>query len=188
MTLLEADSSEKGGIKLHVGGVKPHPDWKILNIAPGPHVDFVGTCTDLGRIESQSVSEIYASHVLEHLGYREELPIALKEFHRVLIPGGKLRISVPDFDVLIRLYEEKAKTFGDKWMLLTMIFGGQKNPFDFHKFGATYPLMENWLRIADFEQIQRVEQHALFDDTSSLKRHEEYISLNIICVKPKNRV
>ena len=32
--------------------------------------------------------EIYALHVLEHLGFKHELPAVLDEFNRVLVAGG----------------------------------------------------------------------------------------------------
>jgi predicted SAM-dependent methyltransferase len=78
-------------LRLHVGGPLAHPDWKIFDVRPDSQVDFVGDCTDLSRFESGSVAEIYASHVLEHLGYIEELPRTLREFRRVLAPRGTLR-------------------------------------------------------------------------------------------------
>jgi predicted SAM-dependent methyltransferase len=46
---------------------------------------------------------IYASHVLEHL-YLEEANILLKECVRVLLPGGVLRIVVPDLRSIIAEY------------------------------------------------------------------------------------
>ena len=50
------------------------------------------------------MTEIYASHVLEYMGFKHEMPAALTEFHRVLLPGGGLRIGVPDLAVLCALY------------------------------------------------------------------------------------
>ena len=82
-------------LRLHIGGKEPSPEWKIFNIQPGPNVDFVGNCIDLGQFADGSVASIYASHVLEHLGYKKELPTALREFHRVLVPGGSLMVSEP---------------------------------------------------------------------------------------------
>jgi len=46
---------------------------------------------------------IYASHLLEHL-YREEAKALLKECVRVLIPGGILRMVVPDLRSILSEY------------------------------------------------------------------------------------
>src|SRR3972149_4441120 len=42
----------------------------------------------------ESVDALYASHLLEHLSFTETLNV-LKEWRRVLKPGGKLTINVP---------------------------------------------------------------------------------------------
>lgn len=52
-----------------------------------------------------SVSVIYSSHMLEHLD-RAEARRFMRECHRVLQPGGILRIAVPDLLPLARAYVE----------------------------------------------------------------------------------
>ena len=55
---------------------------------------------------NDSILKIYTSHLLEHLELKEVLP-ALKEWNRVLQPGGELIVAVPDMqwisEELIRL-------------------------------------------------------------------------------------
>ena len=70
------DKSHPAPRRLHIGGQVPHADWKILDVQPGPHVDYVGDCRDLSAFGDNSLLEIYASHVIEHLGYAKELPLA----------------------------------------------------------------------------------------------------------------
>ena len=60
-------------MKLHIGGKEAHPDWQILNVQEGPHVDFLGNCNDLSQFENDSVEAVYASHVFEHLDYTSQL-------------------------------------------------------------------------------------------------------------------
>jgi len=50
-----------------------------------------------------TVDEIYASHVLEYFS-RSEATDVLKEWNRVLKPGGILRLSVPDFHMIACVY------------------------------------------------------------------------------------
>lgn len=47
-----------------------------------------------------SVKMIFASHILEHFTYLESVAV-LKECHRVLEPGGHIRIVVPNLDLYI---------------------------------------------------------------------------------------
>ena len=58
-----------------------------------------------------SVDLIYASHVFEYFD-REEGKKVLREWFRVLKPEGVLRISVPDFEIMSKLYNE-GKFFRD---------------------------------------------------------------------------
>jgi predicted SAM-dependent methyltransferase len=44
------------------------------------HVDDVGNCTTLTQFADTSICELYASHVLEHLGFRIELPEACERY------------------------------------------------------------------------------------------------------------
>lgn len=57
-------------------------------------------------------SAIYASHVLEHL-YRSQAQLLLAECHRVLKPGGVVRLVVPDLHSLVEDYL-KCRRSGDK--------------------------------------------------------------------------
>lgn len=50
---------------------------------------------------TSSVDRIYLGQVIEHLNPVYEAPQLLAECHRVLRPGGVLRIATPDLDVLI---------------------------------------------------------------------------------------
>lgn len=50
-----------------------------------------------------SVDAVYHSHLLEHLDASVAL-LFLEEIFRVLIPGGIVRIVVPDFELLVREY------------------------------------------------------------------------------------
>ena len=168
------------GIRLHVGGVEPRPGWSILNIQPGPDVDYVGSCTDLGQFADGSIEEIYASHVLEHLGYQHELPRTLGEMHRVLRPGGTLRISVPDLDILCRMFVHPALAAQDRFHLMRIIYGGQTDDYDFHKVGFTLDFMGHFLHQQGFSDIRRVAAHDLFADTSRLVLFGQPISLNVV--------
>jgi predicted SAM-dependent methyltransferase len=176
-------TSQDDVLRLHIGGETPNPGWKIFNIQPGDHVDFVGDCTDLSRFKAGTVEAIYASHVLEHLGYVDELLIAIKEFRRVLKAGCRLLVSVPDFEALCWLFVDSRLDAATRFHVMRVIFGGQMDPYDFHKVGLTEEFLTDFLRTAGFRGIERVASFDLFDDTSTLSLGGIPISLNLQAVK-----
>jgi len=174
-------------LRLHIGGHVRHPDWKIVDPVAAPHVDYVRSCTDLSVFAASSVSEIYASHVLEHLGYQKELGEALREFHRVLEPGGLLRTSVPDLTTLCSLFVDPTLEETERFHVMRMMFGGQLDSYDFHRVGLTHAFLERYLVKTGFADVQRVERFGLFDDTSALVFRERPVSLNLMARKPAVR-
>lgn len=170
-------------VRLHIGGTERRAGWKILNVQPGPDADYVGDCTDLSRFADESVDEVYASHVHEHLGYQQELPRALAEVHRILKPGGIFRIAVPDLDVLCRLFIHPNLALQDRFHVVRMMFGGQIDPFDFHKVGLNWPILCEFLGRAGFKSARRVESFDLFKDCSTIKFGGQPISLNVETTK-----
>lgn len=97
-----------------------------------------------------SVELIENYHVIEHLP-RHDLPKALKEWHRVLMLGGKLIIECPDFDEDMREY------MGGNEKRLDSIFGLQRFPGDSHLFGYNFERLQRLLKDVGFEDIQRRE-------------------------------
>ncbi len=170
-------------LRLHVGGKERKEGWRILNIQPGPDVDFIGDVTDLGQFADGSVDELYASHVLEHVGYQSALPRALAGFHRVLRPGGRALISVPDFEVLCRLFVDPRATMRERFHVMRMAFGGQIDEHDFHCVGLSYDFLSQFLFQAGFSRVERVQEFGLFDDSSTIEFLDQKISLNVVAYK-----
>lgn len=73
------------------------PNWRELrlDINPAVNPDIVASMTDMSQVATESVDAIWSSHNLEHL-YPHEVPLALREFYRVLKPGGTALIALPD--------------------------------------------------------------------------------------------
>ncbi len=155
------------GIRLHVGGQEPREGWFILDTQPRDYVDHVGDCRDLSFLADESCSEIYCSHVLEHLGYDGEIQNALQGFHRVLQPGGRLRISVPDMDTLCRLFLHPNMKVDGRFQVMRMLFGGRQDAHDVHLSGLDFDFLGNFLTQAGFRDIRRVTEFGEFKDDGS---------------------
>ncbi|WP_425406014.1 class I SAM-dependent methyltransferase [Hwanghaeella sp.] len=170
-------------IRLHIGGREAREGWTLLNAQPGPDVDIVGDFRDLSQFKDGGVVEIYASHVLEHLAYSRETLPALKECHRILMPGGRLMLAVPDMEAICRLMVHEAATVQVQYQLMRILFGGQTDEWDYHKAGFTPDLLAGFLGNAGFQEVHRVESFGLFDDTSEIRVGDQRISLNVVARK-----
>ncbi|MEH2158841.1 MAG: methyltransferase domain-containing protein [Nostoc sp.] len=172
-------------IKLHIGGEKIHPDWKIFDIEGRPEVDYIGNASDLSQFESNSIAAIYASHVLEHFSHAidNELINTLTEWHRVLKPGGQLFISVPDLKKICWFYLHPELTVVERLHLMRIIFGGHTNIYDVHKVGFDFEILSICLEEVGFTEYQQVEQLDLFDDCSKIRVLNTLVSLNVIAQK-----
>ncbi len=95
-------------------GARVHPGWINLDMQAGaPGV----VAHDLRRglpFEAASFDAAYGSHVLEHLEPEAGIRL-IAECHRVLRPGGVVRLVAPDLEAIARLYLDnlEAATRGD---------------------------------------------------------------------------
>jgi predicted SAM-dependent methyltransferase len=121
--------------------------------------------------------------VLEHLGYKSQLPRALSEFHRVLRPDGRALISVPDFETLCRLFLDPRAALMERFSIMRMAFGGQMDDHDYHYVGLSYEILSRYLFNAGFSRVERVKSFGLFDDSSLIEVRGEPISLNVVAYK-----
>lgn len=170
--------------RLHIGGTTKSDGWEVLNANPAPYVDHVCNANDLSQFADNTFIEIYASHVVEHLDYIGELPNTLKEWNRVLVPGGKIFISVPDLDVLATLILDKNKlSIDERFFVMRMIFGGHVDKYDYHVTGLNAEFLTVFLNAAGYIKIRRVQEFGLFNDTSSMLFKGTAISLNMIAEK-----
>lgn len=171
--------------KLHIGGKVRTEGWEVLDALPGPHVNHVCNANDLSIFPDNTFAEIYASHVVEHLDYKDELSATLIEWGRVLLPGGKLYVSVPDLDILSGMILDRARlSVEERFFVMRMIFGGHGDQYDYHVTGLNEDFLRVFLRTAGFINITKVDSFGLFDDTSNLVYKDVSISLNLVARMP----
>jgi len=175
-------------VLIHIG-CGEFNDKRYINIdtRPGWHIDYVDSIENVSqRFPENHADLIYACHVLEHVSHLKTLEV-LKNLHRCLKPGGTLRLSVPDFDTIIDMYNER-KSVSD---ITPPLMGGQGYPGNFHASVFTEQHLTNLLHQAGFQQVQKwspeTAQHHTFSDWSNRKIHlydKDYqISLNLEAIK-----
>jgi predicted SAM-dependent methyltransferase len=84
-------------------GSRPLRGWVNLDAARGDKIDVVW---DLRRglpFPDESCAAIFGEHVIEHIR-KADAEILLRECHRVLQPGGVVRLSTPDAGKFLRAY------------------------------------------------------------------------------------
>lgn len=89
-------------IKLHLGcGIRKFPGWKHFDIGDYEHLDG----HDIINLPypDNSVDLIYSSHTLEYFD-RNEIIEVLNKWYKILKPGGIIRLAVPNFEAMVKLY------------------------------------------------------------------------------------
>lgn len=176
-------------MKLHLGcGKRYIPGFIHIDAIGYSHVDHVATIDNLFFIEDSTVGLIYNCHVLEHFK-RQNLDNVLREWHRVLRPGGILRISVPDFSQLCEIYNK----YGDLEQIIGPLFGRQDFFYNIHYNVFDFSTLRKKLLDNGFTNIQRYDwrntEHAAIDDFSQAyiphmdKEGGIQVSLNVECEK-----
>ena len=147
------------------------------NSIPG----FIDIDRDLGSevfplaYDDESVDEILASHILEHFSHRDTQKVLLNWIDK-LKPGGRIRISVPDFEKLVNLYQA-----GNPVDLQGYIMGGHKDQNDLHGCLFDKEALHEIMSVCGLERIGE------FDGMEYPATTRRDISLNLQGFKPTNK-
>lgn len=143
-------NTKKFGTNIHLGcGPINHEAFINIDGFPFPHIHYVRDIGDLSIFSDNSVDLIYASHCLEHFHYAE-VGNVLKEWQRVLKKGGILRVSVPDFDLLLKIYYDNDMNPDN---IIPQLLGGQNNKYNFHYMVFNKQNLTMKLKEAGFSDI-----------------------------------
>lgn len=161
-----------GGMVLHVGcgratlsslpAVFQNGNWGEirLDIDPAVKPDIIASVSEMSPVQSESAQAVYSCHNVEHL-FHHEVPVALKEFHRALTPGGALIIRTPDLQLACqmvaqdRLYDTVYVSPAGPIAAIDMIYSYRgflldNNVFMLHKTGFTATTLKAKLLEAGF--------------------------------------
>lgn len=124
-----AEPARAGRRLLNVGcGSNFHSDWLNVDVVPASAAVMAVDVRKGLPFADEVFDAVYCSHVLEHLP-RQEAASPLRHMHRVLRPGGVIRIVVPDLETLAREYlrlldqlnrEPNAAAADYDWIMLEM--------------------------------------------------------------------
>ena len=160
--------AEKKHLRLHLGcGNALFPDWINMDcypprMIPGTEVLML----DMRRkwpLADGSAAVLFSEHFLEHLPFETVRDHIVTEIRRVLEPGGRVRIGVPNGEYFVEQYVaskrgaaetlyEQARGGKSPMMMLNEIAHGFG-----HHFVYDFETMQRMLHEAGFTQIRRMD-------------------------------
>jgi ubiquinone/menaquinone biosynthesis C-methylase UbiE len=158
-----------GLIKLHLGCGKRHiPGFVHVDQVSFPHIDHVQDIRDLSNFPDGCASLVYACQVIEYFD-QYEVEAVLTEWRRVLDNEGILRLSVPNFAVISKLYQTGLKL---DWFIGTLYgrIPDGRGGWVYHRMTYDAEALEKLLRKVGFGDIRhwdwRFTEHKHVDDFS----------------------
>ena len=171
--------------KVNLGaGVSDMKGWTSVDGNPLRWPDVWLDVRNPWPFQSNSLAGIVTSHLLEHF-FDHELKHVLKEMHRVLIPGGFVRISVPSLEKAVHKYldSHSKENKGEQFHQTCHWHGAHHQIFDFERLCKL-------LRRAGFTHIESCQfPYSSFlnkTEVFEIDRHPEE-SLFVECIKPKDK-
>jgi predicted SAM-dependent methyltransferase len=128
--------------------------------------DTLFLCADIMDIDlyfkAGTIEEIVANHFFEHLTH-EQITKLLYKLWCLLMPGGMLKITTPDFYQLLCSYKEKHEKgdFSDVDILHIKVFDTEEESFHktvwYYEIGKYYLEREGFFKVEDTTKPSRIE-------------------------------
>jgi predicted SAM-dependent methyltransferase len=182
------------GLSIHLGAGSAQLDgWVNIDVWPSElALDFRWGLP----FAEGSAERVYLSHTLEHLPYPTAVMELLRDIHRVLTPGGKIRIVVPDIGAAIqayvnddrRFFEGRRESAWPEWSIRTRMesflgyAGVGPHPGMFglaHKFGYDFETVSRVLADAGFSSIARSSYQESADPMFRVDHVSSYAGANV---------
>jgi len=127
-----------------------------VDLLPSKAVDIIDNVVTLEKFRDNSISEIYASNLLEHLG-RFKFKDALKRWYQLLKTDGILRLSVPNFEAICEYYQRTK----DLDTIYCALYAGQNNPYNFHYWCWDFKTLKRDLEQIGFTDVKLFDRSIL---------------------------
>ena len=175
--------------KLQIGsGSNLLPGWLNTTLYPfAPGTVYLNACT-LFPVPDDSFDYVFSEHLIEHLEF-EEAAKTLRESHRVLREGGRIRIATPNLEQIIALYTQpksEARQEYIRWIMdnfrpqigeyspaqvINQSFHGWR-----HKFIYDQATLVKALKDAGFVDIEAVKPGESSDERlRGIEQHGKYV-------------
>jgi len=139
-------------LRLNLGcGSDIREGYQNIDVRNLPNITVIADIRNLPYRE-ESVDEILAIDILEHVSYRETVNV-LKKWVDLLKVGGSLIIQIPCLDSIIKFLIE-ARNLGDIEWGIELLFGGQDYKENSHFTIGHVLLMTSYL-----ERVGMIEIH-----------------------------
>ena len=160
-------SNHTKNIEIGGGEIPLYPNYAQVDLREIPKAKYRNDARVL-PFASNSISNICACYMLQCLT-QKEAAVALIEWLRVLRPGGKLEIHVPDLNKIMRMFIST-----ENEDLLNEIYGNQKHELDYYKYSWTFRTIDILLSKVNFVRVSYTKN----------PKNKPY-SLSVIAYKPK---
>jgi len=182
-----AELSKLRHVKLHLGcGPKIFEDWVNIDGFRFGRLDYQMDLRCRLPFSDDSTAMIFSDHLFEHLHHEKDVPFILKEFFRILEPGGWVRILTPSLEKYCTAYVS-----GDsKWFAtvnpnqspgccaINNIFMNY-----FHKFIYDFGELSKCLSEAGFVNVKRMGFGESSIPELAMDNHQEERIAESICVE-----
>ena len=137
-------------MKLNLGCGKRRLDGYVNIDLYEPSADMKVDIHNLSMFKTNSVTEIFASHVIEHIS-PYFIQGVLIEWHRILMPGAKLILELPDILECCKQFVTASKA--ERYGLLTTIYGAIENVKVPHLYGWEIENLTDYLHATGFKDV-----------------------------------
>jgi predicted SAM-dependent methyltransferase len=157
-----------GGVFIHLACGKRHiPGWVHVDVDDYPHLDYRHPVETLPMFPDNYADLIYNSHQVAYYD-RFQVQDVLREWLRVLKPGGTLRLSTPDFEQVVQVYLRNRK-LAEHLGFLYGRYQTRGGPI-YYRMTYDYPTLRATLFQAGFRSVRRYDWrqtvHRDYDDYS----------------------
>lgn len=136
--------------RLEIGPHKARLEgFETFDAVPGPLVDHVGDCRKL-PFKSGTFELVYSSHVIEHVEWYD-VEATIKEWARVISPGGFLEVHTVDAHRILKCWIEFEET--GQWNGPDPVWRSNMTRRDPYLFAVGRVL--NWAKDGSIHQLHR---------------------------------